>query len=378
MTLLAKRSIGMLAAILLVVGAIAFWKYYTIRTLIAKMSAQKPPPTVVSSIKAVEEVWQERRHAVGSLAAVQGVTVSNELPGTVQSIAFESGTLVKQGDLLVQLDVTNDQAQLRGLEAQGTLARVNLDRAKGLRNSNTNAQTDLDTAEAQHQQAQAAVDTLKANIAKKTITAPFAGQLGLRQVNLGQYLAAGTAIVTLQAMDPIYVNFTVPQQDVVNLSPKQSVQVSIDAYPGEAFDGAINAINAKVDDATRNLAVQATLGNAGGKLKPGMFGAVDVLLPRQARLITLPQATIVYNPYGNAVYIVEKSKEAAGAGALIARQRFVQLGETRGDQVAVLKGVQIGDEVVTSGQIKLRNGAAVAINNSVTPENNPAPTLPNN
>ena len=378
MTLLAKRSIGMLAAILLVVGAIAFWKYYTIRTLIAKMSAQKPPPTVVSSIKAVEEVWQERRHAVGSLAAVQGVTVSNELPGTVQSIAFESGTLVKQGDLLVQLDVTNDQAQLRGLEAQATLARVNLDRAKGLRNSNTNAQTDLDTAEAQHQQAQAAVDTLKANIAKKTITAPFAGQLGLRQVNLGQYLAAGTAIVTLQAMDPIYVNFTVPQQDVVNLSPKQSVQVSIDAYPGEAFDGAINAINAKVDDATRNLAVQATLGNAGGKLKPGMFGAVDVLLPRQARLITLPQATIVYNPYGNAVYIVEKSKEAAGAGALIARQRFVQLGETRGDQVAVLKGVQIGDEVVTSGQIKLRNGAAVAINNSVTPENNHAPTLPNN
>ena len=378
MTLLAKRSIGMLAAILLVVGAIAFWKYYTIRTLIAKMSAQKPPPTVVSSIKAVEEVWQERRHAVGSLAAVQGVTVSNELPGTVQSIAFESGTLVKQGDLLVQLDVTNDQAQLRGLEAQATLARVNLDRAKGLRNSNTNAQTDLDTAEAQHQQAQAAVDTLKANIAKKTITAPFAGQLGLRQVNLGQYLAAGTAIVTLQAMDPIYVNFTVPQQDVVNLSPKQSVQVSIDAYPGEAFDGAINAINAKVDDATRNLAVQATLGNAGGKLKPGMFGAVDVLLPRQARLITLPQATIVYNPYGNAVYIVEKSKEAAGAGALIARQRFVQLGETRGDQVAVLKGVQAGDEVVTSGQIKLRNGAAVAINNSVTPENNPAPTLPNN
>ena len=378
MTLLAKRSIGMLAAILLVVGAIAFWKYYTIRTLIAKMSAQKPPPTVVSSIKAVEEVWQERRHAVGSLAAVQGVTVSNELPGTVQSIAFESGTLVKQGDLLVQLDVTNDQAQLRGLEAQATLARVNLDRAKGLRNSNTNAQTDLDTAEAQHQQAQAAVDTLKANIAKKTITAPFAGQLGLRQVNLGQYLAAGTAIVTLQAMDPIYVNFTVPQQDVVNLSPKQSVQVSIDAYPGEAFDGAINAINAKVDDATRNLAVQATLGNAGGKLKPGMFGAVDVLLPRQARLITLPQATIVYNPYGNAVYIVEKSKEAGGTGALIARQRFVQLGETRGDQVAVLKGVQIGDEVVTSGQIKLRNGAAVAINNSVLPENNPAPTPPNN
>lgn len=378
MTLLAKRTLGMIGAILLVVGAIAFWKYYTIRTLIAKMSAQKPAPTAVSSIKATEAVWQERRHSVGSLAAVQGVTVSNELAGMVQRIAFESGTLVKQGDLLVQLDVTNDEAQQRGLEAQATLARLGLERARDLRHSSVNTQADLDAAEAQHQQAQAAVDTLKANIAKKAITAPFAGQLGLRQVNLGQYLAAGTAIVTLQAMDPIYVNFSVPQQVVVDLEPKQSVQVSIDAYPEEVFEGAINAINAKVDDATRNLAVQATLGNANGKLKPGMFGSVDVLLPRQNKLITLPQSAIVYNPYGNAVYVVEKSKEAADAGALIARQRFVQLGETRGDQVAVLKGVQVGDEIVTSGQLKLRNGAAVAINNSVLPENNPAPTPPNN
>lgn len=378
MTLLAKRTLGMIGAILLVVGAIAFWKYYTIRTLIAKMSAQKPPPTAVSSIKATEEVWQERRHAVGSLAAVQGVTVCNELPGTVQRIAFESGSQVNQGDLLIQLDTSVDAAQLRGLEAQATLAGVNLDRAQGLRNSNTNAQTELDTAQAQFQQGQAAVDTLKANIAKKSITAPFAGQLGLRQANLGQYLAAGTAIVTLQAMDPIYVNFAMPQQVVVDLSPKQSVQVSIDAYPEKVFEGVINAINAKVDDATRNIAVQATLGNASGKLKPGMFGAVDVLLPKQNKLITLPQSTIVYNPYGNAVYVVEKSKEAADPGALIVRQRFVQLGETRGDQVAVLKGVQPGEEIVTSGQLKLRNGAAVAINNSVTPENNPAPTLPNN
>jgi membrane fusion protein (multidrug efflux system) len=368
----------MIGASLLVVGAIAFWKYYTVSAMIAKMTAQKPPPTAVSSIKATAESWQDRRHAVGSLAAVQGVTVSNELVGTVQSIAFDSGTRVKQGDLLVQLDVTNDQAQLRGLEAQATLARINLDRAQSLRNSSTNAQSDLDAAQAQHQQAQAAVDTQKANIAKKTITAPFAGQLGLRQVNLGQYLAAGTAIVTLQAMEPIYVNFAVPQQDVVDLSLKQSVQVSIDAFPGETFEGAINALNAKVDDATRNIEVQATLGNAAGKLKPGMFVSVDVLLPRQNKLITLPQSTIVYNPYGNAVYIVEKSKEAADAGALVARQRFVELGETRGDQVAVLKGVQVGDEVVTSGQLKLRNGAAVVINNAVMPENNPAPTPPNN
>jgi len=333
---------------------------------------------MVSSIKASEDVWQDRRHAVGSLAAVQGVMVSNELPGTVQKIAFESGGQVKQGDLLVQLDISVDAAQLRGLESQAQLARINLERAQDLRRNNTNAQADLDTAQAQHQQTQAAVDTLKATIAKKAIAAPFAGRLGLRQVNLGQYLATGTAIVTLQTLDPIYVNFTLPQQEVVDLTEGQKVQVRIDAYPGETFEGAVNAVSPKVDDASRNLQAQATLGNAAAKLKPGMFATVEVLLPQQRKLITLPQAAIVYNPYGNAVYVVEKSKDAAGAAGLVARQRFVQLGETRGDQVAVLKGVAAGDEVVTSGQLKLRNGAAVAINNSVTPENNPAPTVPNN
>lgn len=378
MTLMTKRILGMIAAILVVVGAIAFWKYYTIRTTIAKMTAQKPQPTAVSSIKAPEEVWQDRRRAVGSLAAVQGVMVSNELPGTVQKITFESGGQVKQGDLLVQLDVSAEAAELRGLEAQTLLARINDKRAQELRRNNTNSQGDLDAAQAQYQQTLAAADTLKATIAKKTITAPFAGRLGLRQVNLGQYLAVGTAIVTLQALDPIYVNFALPQQDVVDLTEGQKVQVRIDAYPDQTFEGAISAISPKVDDASRNLQVQATLGNANARLKPGMFGSVDVLLPRQGKVITLPQAAIVYNPYGDAVYVVEKAKDAAGADGLVARQRFVQLGETRGDQVAVLKGVKIGDEVVTSGQLKLRNGAAVEINNSITPENNPAPTLPNN
>jgi membrane fusion protein (multidrug efflux system) len=378
MTLLAKRTLGLIAAILLVVGAIALWKFYTIRTLIAKMSAQKPQPTAVSSIKASAETWQDRRRSVGSLAAVQGVMVCNELPGTVQKIAFESGGQVKQGDLLVQLDISVDAAQLRGLESQAQLARINLERAQDLRRNNTNAQADLDTAQAQYQQTQAAMDTLKATIAKKAIAAPFAGRLGLRQVNLGQYLAAGTAIVTLQTLDPIYVNFALPQQEVADLTEGQKVQVHIDAYPGETFEGVLNAISPKVDDASRNLQVQATLGNAAARLKPGMFAAVEVLLPQQRKLITLPQSAIVYNPYGNAVYAVEKSKDAAGAAGLVARQRFVQLGETRGDQVAVLKGVEVGDEIVTSGQLKLRNGAAVAINNSITPENSPAPTVPNN
>jgi len=378
MTILVKRSIGMAVAILVVVGAIALWKIYTIRTLMAKMAAQKPPPTVVSSIKASAEIWQGRRHAVGSLAAVQGVTVCNELSGMVQQIAFESGSEVKAGDLLVQLDITADEAQLRGLEAQATLARINNDRAQELRRNQTNAQAELDAAQAQYQQARAAVDNLKAIIAKKVIKAPFAGRLGIRQVNLGQYLAAGTPIVTLQAQDPIYVNFALPQQDAIDLAPGQQVQVMIDAYPQEVFAGTINAINAKVDDATRSLQVQATLGNAQAKLKPGMFVSVDVLLPRQDRFVTLPQAAIVYNPYGNTVYVVEHARDASGAETLVASQRVVELGETRGDQVAVLKGVQAGDEIVTSGQLKLRNRALIAINNTVMPDNNPAPTPANN
>jgi len=378
MSLLVKRTLGVIVAILLVVGAIALWKYYTIRTLIAKMSAQKPQPTEVSSIKATEEVWQDRRHAVGSLAAVQGVTVCNELAGTIQKVAFESGDLVKEGDLLVQLNVTADEAQLRGLQAAATLARINFERAQELRRNNTNSQADIDAAQAQCQQSQAAVDDLQATVAKKVIKAPFAGRLGIRQVNLGQYLAAGTQIVSLQALDPLYVNFSLPQQALVDLKIGLAVEVRIDAYPTEVFEGTINAINVKVDDATRNVQVQATLSNAKSKLTPGMFAGVDVVLPLKSRFITLPQPAIVYNPYGNTVYVVEKSKGDSGADSVVARQRVVQLGETRGDQVAVLKGVQPGDEVMTSGQLKLRNGAAIAINNTVALDNNPAPTPPNN
>ena len=373
-----KRTLQMIAAVLVVLGAIAGWQFYRYRTIMAHMAAQKPQPTSVSSIKAVEDVWQDRRRAVGSLAAVQGVMVSNELLGTVQKIAFESGGQVRQGDLLVQFDISVEAAQLRGLEAQAALARINLERAQDLRRNNTNSQGDLDLAQAQYQQTQAAVETLKAVIAKKTIIAPFAGRLGLRQVDNGQYLAAGTAIVTLQSLDPIYVNFTLPQQAVAELTPGQKVEVRIDAYPNETFAGTINAISPKLDDTSRSLQVQATMANPVAKLKPGMFATVEVLLPEKRKVVTLPQSAIVYNPYGNVIYVVEKPKEAAADASLMARQRFVQVGETRGDQVAVLKGVAAGEEVVTSGQLKLRDGVPVTVNNSVTPDNNPTPELPNN
>ena len=377
MTLTAKRSIWMAVGVILVIAAIAAWKIITVRALIAKMTAQKPPPAVVSSTKAPEEVWQRRLHAVGSFAAVDGVTIANELDGTITQIAFTSGALVKKGDLLVQLDISAEQAQLASAEASADLARINLQRARVLRTNETNSKAELDVSEAQARQTAANADAIRAIIAKKTVRAPFAGRVGIRQVNLGQFIRSGTSIVPLQAMDPLYINFSLPQQEVTGLTVGQAIQVTVDAFPGQVFEGTINALNARVEDTTRNLQIQATVGNRDEKLRAGMFGIVDVLLPQKDTVVTLPQTVIVYNPYGNAVYVVEKSTEG-GTETLVARQRFVQTGDTRGDQVAILKGVKVGEEVVTSGQLKLRNGAAIAINNAVTPASNPAPTPVNN
>jgi membrane fusion protein (multidrug efflux system) len=372
-----KRWLYMLAAVVAIVAVIALIKFNQIKAGMAMMQKMRPPPISVAAIPATEQPWQRQYHAVGSFAAVQGVMLSNELAGTIEKIAFESGDQVKRGDLLVRFNVAPDEAQLRGAEAQAALARINLNRAKDLRAQGTNAQSDLDIADAEYSQATALVDNLKATIAKKIITAPFSGRLGIRQVNLGQFLAVGTPIVTLESLDPLYLNFALPQQDVVGLAVGQKVRITVDAYPGEVFVGAVNALNSKVDDATRNLAIQATVPNADGRLKPGMFGSVDVLRPKEDKFLVLPQTAIVYNPYGNAVYVVVQEKDDQGVPTLVARQRFVQLGETRGDQVAVLKGVVAGEQVVTAGQLKLRNGAAVQINNTVLPDNNAAPTPPN-
>ncbi len=368
------KAAVLLGIIFLVVDAIAGWKTYTVTTMIAKMSVQKPAPTVVSSLKAPEDIWQRRYHAVGSFAAVQGVIVSNELDGTVTSIPFVSGAQVNQGDLLVQLDVSTEQAQLASAQAAADLSSISLKRAQDLRAQNTNSQSEFDTAEAQSRQTLAGMDIIRAAIAKKTIRAPFAGRLGIRQISVGQFIKGGTGIVSLQALDPLYLNFSLPQQDLIDLKAGQVVQVTVDAYPGTVFEGTINAINSKVDDSNRNVQVQASIANADERIKPGMFAGVDVVLPQQDKFVTLPQSAISYNPYGNSVYIVE---DKGGGAGLTVRQQFVQLGDRRGDQVAVLKGVKPGDEVVTSGQLKLRNGAAVQINNTVAPADSTAPALPN-
>ena len=376
MTLLTKRILGMVFGVILVVGAIAGWKYITVRAMIQKMSAMNPAPVVASSLKAPEEIWQRRLHAVGSFAAVQGVTLMNELDGTVVGIAFEAGAPVSKGDLLVQLDLSTEQAQLVSAEAAYDLSRINLQRAQELQTQNTNSQSDLDTAAAQARQATGSIDLIHTVMAKKTIRAPFAGRLGIRQISLGQFIKGGTAIVSLQALDPLYLNFSLPQQQVVDLKVDQVVRVTVDAYPGTVFEGTINAINSKVDDTNRNVQVQATLANADERIKPGMFASVDVVLPHQDKFVTLPQTAISYNPYGNSVYIVE-SKAGPDGPVLTVRQQFVELGDRRGDQVAVIKGVKSGEEVVTTGQLKLRNGSAVQINNTVNPANSPVPSLPN-
>ncbi len=378
MTLLTKRIIGMVLGVILVLGAIAAWKIITVRAIIQKMAATKPVPIDVSSVKAPESIWQRRLHAVGSFAAVQGVTIANELDGLVAGINFESGASVKQGDLLVQLDVSVEQAQLASATAAADLARINFQRARELRAKDSSSQSDLDAAEAQARQTAANADIIRATIAKKSIRAPFAGRLGIRQISMGQFIKAGTAIVPLQALDPLYINFSLPQQDLAGLMVGQTVQVTVDTYPGAEFTGTINALNSKVDDSNRNVQVQAVIANADERIKPGMFGVVDVVLPHEDKFVTLPQAAISYNPYGDSVYIVEGRGASSGSEAgLTVRQQFVQLGDRRGDQVAVLKGVKPGDEVVTAGQLKLRNGAAVQINNAVAPADSPAPKLPN-
>lgn len=374
---MAKRMILMLVVMLLLVGGIFGFRFRQFAQAGKASAGQKPPPVTVSSVLAREETWQPARRTTGALAAVQGVVLSNEFAGIVEKIEFESGAIVRPGALLVQLNITSDQAQLRSAEAAAELARQNLARARTLRTSNVNAQADLDLAQAQHDQALASVENLRAIIAKKSILAPFGGRLGLRQVNLGQFLPVGTAIVSLQSLDPIYVNFALPQQDVRHVATGQGVELTLDAFPDTVFKGAISAFDSHLDDATRTVRVQATLPNPAGQLQPGMFGAVAVLLPQQVKVITVPQSAVTYNPYGNVIYVIETASAAAGPPALTVRQQFVKLGETRGDQVAILSGLKPGEQIVTSGQLKLRDGVPVRIDNSVPPPNQSKPNPPN-
>jgi membrane fusion protein, multidrug efflux system len=356
-----------------IVAALGGIKFFQVRKAMAEHASFAPPPEAVTSLIAKEEEWIPSLKAVGSTAAVQGVTVSTDEPGIVQKINFESGQTVKQGDLLVQLEVSQEQAQLRSAEAQMRLSGANLLRQQNLLKSRVSSQADYDSVQAQYDQAVARVEEVKALINKKTIRAPFSGVLGIRAVNLGQYLQSGAQVAPLQSLDPIYVNFWLPQQNLGQIAAGQAVRVEADGLPNVTFDGKINAVDAVVDEATRNVRVQATLSNPNGLLRPGMFVNSQVPLASKASHIVLPATAIQFAPYGDMVYIVEEMKAPDGKTYRGVRQQVVKVGESRGDRVAILSGVKPGEEVVTSGVFKLRPGVHVQVNNSIQPANSESP-----
>ena len=371
-----KRMTLMLLAVAVFLTAIGAVKYGQVKKAIAQHSSFQPPPEAVTTIVARQEQWPANLAAIGTAAPVHGVTVSADLPGIVDQIHFDSGKAVREGAVLVQLDTREERAQLAFAEAQQKLSRINFDRVSGLLAKGVISQADYDKAAAENTQSQARVGEIRATIGRKTIRAPFSGVLGIRQVNLGQYLAGGAPIVSLQSLDPIYVNFSVPQQEGVRMRVGGGVRVASEGSAGVAqseFTGKITALDSVVNEATRNIQVQATLANPEGKLKPGMFVQTQVVLPTTEAVIALPASAINYAPYGDSVFIVADLKGPDGKSYRGVRQQIVKLGAARGDQIAVTSGLQNGQEVVTSGVFKLRNGAPVQINNKTQPGNNPAP-----
>src|SRR2546425_1831285 len=370
---MAKRMILMLTVTALFVAALGFVKFKQIQTAIGQAAAFQPPPEAVTTIVTRQEQWQAALNAIGTMAAVQGVTVSADVPGIVERVEVDSGKSIRLGEVLAVLDTRQEQAQLAAIEAQRDLARLNFDRMQGLLNERIVSRAEFDTATAEHRQMEARVGEIRAAIERKTIRAPFSGILGIRQVNVGQYLSAGDPVVNLQSLNPIYVQFGVPQQETGQVRVGRTVRITTDGMPGVEFSGRVTALDSIVDQATRNVQVQATLANPDGKLRPGMFVQPEVILGASQTVVSLPASAISYAPFGDSVFVVADLKDANGKTYKGVRQQFVKLGRSRGDQVAVVSGVNAGDEIVTSGVFKLRNGAAVVINNSVRPANNPAP-----
>ena len=370
-----KRMFQMLVLVLAFVAVIGYVKFQQISGAIAAGKSYAPPPEAVTTTVAAQTEWASTLNSVGSIAPVQGVTLSADLPGVVERIGFESGKQVREGDALVVLDTRQERAQLASAQAQRELARITLDRQRKLLDQAVIPQADYDIVAAQFKQADAAVMEIEASIGRKTIRAPFSGIAGIRQVNLGQYVRSGDPIVPLQSLNRVFVNFAVPQQRIAQLRVGDAVAVAADSSARERLSGRITAINPVVDDATRNVQVQATIENRGGALRPGMYVSVIVSVGGKQKVIALPASAINFAPYGNSVFIVEDLKGPGGVSYRGVRQQFVKLGASLGDLVAIADGVKAGQVVVTSGVFKLRTSAAVTINNSVQPSasTNPQP-----
>ena len=367
-----KRMFLMLAAVIVFIGVIGGFKYFQIKAAMSQSWA--PPPEAVTTVVARQDTWATTLNAIGTVEAVQGVTVSADLPGIVQQIQFDSGRAVSKGDVLVRLDTRQERAQLAAADAQRDLARLALERNQGLARGGIVPQASLDQARAESRSAEARVGEINATIERKTIRAPFSGVLGIRQINVGQYVAGGAPIVSLQALRPAYVNLSVPQQELARLKPGTSLEVVSDALAAPET-GKISSIDSVIDESTRNARVQAIFDNRSGNLRPGMY--VEARLARGAsaasQVVMVPASAISYAPFGDSVFIVEEMKGPDGKSYKGVRQQFVKIAGARGDQVAVATGLKPGEEVVTSGAFKLRPGAAVIVNNKVQPSNSPTP-----
>jgi membrane fusion protein (multidrug efflux system) len=371
-----RKFLTAVIIVLAVILGLAGVKTWQIRTLIAAGQAFVPPPETISAAVAHEEQWQDTLTAIGSINAVQGVTVSPEIAGKVSEITFESGAVVAKGDLLVRLDTSSEEAQLRAIEAQVELAQLNADRTRQLRTNNTVSQSELDAAEATLKQEQGNADAIRATIEKKTIRAPFAGQLGIRLVNVGELLDVGKPIVSLQALSPVFADFSLPQQELARLKTGLAVRVTSDTYPGQNFDGTLTAINPDLDATTRSVRLQATFANAEQLLRPGMFVRVEVIFPDEQTVLAVPATAILSAPYGDSVYVIESHPgKNGGKPEAVVSQKFVRTGRSHGDFISILSGLKAGDRVVSAGVFKLRNGMSVQENNETTPKpsNSPKP-----
>lgn len=364
-----KRLLLSLLGLLLVITLLAGIKGLQIFKMVGTGKSFIPPPETVTTAKAQPDSWETTLPAVGSLEAVQGVTVAAELSGKVVRIDFTPGAWIKAGSILLQQDISSEEAQLQAAEAQAALAEVNFTRLRQLVETDAVSRAAYDDGEARYKEAMAQADTIRAAIAKKTIRAPFSGRLGIRLVNLGQILKEGEPIVSLQALDPIFLNFMLPQQELARIQPGLPVRITSDALPGRTVAGRITAINPQADNATRNVRVQATAANKEERLHPGMFATVAVVLPGKNPVLAIPATAVLPAPYGDSVFVVEEHKnEKSGKPGLAVRQQFVRLGERRGDFVAIASGLEAGTTVVSSGVFKLRNGQPVVVDNALNPK----------
>lgn len=369
-----KRMIIMLTLCALVLGGVFGFKLFASHMMMQAMSAMKDPAQTVSTAKAGTEEWLPETKVVGTFRAINGADLSPEAQGVVESVHFESGQNVAKGAVLLKLRNADESSRLTALMASAKLAQQTMDRDAKMIESKAISQATFDADQANLDSLKAQVAAQKATLEKKFVIAPFAGHLGIRQVDIGQFINPGAPVVSLQQIDPIYVDFTVPQQAFPQVKEGQKIAVRTDVYPGKTFKGTILALDSKIDESTRNVSVRALVKNPEKTLRPGVFASVTIVTGSAQKFLTLPQTAITFNPYGSTVYVVdEKGANDKGEKQFVARMVFVKTGATRGDQIAVLDGLKDGDEVVTSGQIKLRNGSRVVVNNTVTPSSDPDP-----